>query len=84
MEGQERSLLALQHWINTISMQRELVLSNGAIQLQSWLKGRALYLLMGNILVDSDNHNWTKLKFSQRAHHTELIAAIEFFDRLDH
>lgn len=42
---------------------------------------------MGNILVDSNNnYNWTKFKFSlsdKRAHHTELIAAIEFFDGLD-
>lgn len=29
MEGQERSLLVLQNWINTISMQAELVTRSG-------------------------------------------------------
>lgn len=55
MEGQERSLLALQHWINTISMQRELVLSNGAIS--SKVGWKAELLMTGNILVDSDNNH---------------------------
>lgn len=42
MEGQERSLLVLRHWINTISMQGELVTLSGNGVMQIPKKGEKM------------------------------------------